>query len=79
MTFTLQPDDQMVPVPFNVTDDNIFEGAENIILLLSLPSDSRARLGDVIRTTISISDNEGIQESYDSYFLLTSACIQIPI
>ena len=62
MTFTLQPDDQMVPVPFNVTDDNIFEGAESIILLLSLPSDSRARLGDVIRTTISISDNEGIHK-----------------
>jgi len=60
MTFTLQQDEQMVPVPFIVTDDNIFEGTETIIFLLSIPSNSRALLGAVISTTISIGDNEGI-------------------
>jgi len=60
MTFTLQQDDQMVPVPFTVIDDDTFEGTETIILSLSIPSNSRALLGAVTSTTISIADNEGM-------------------
>ena len=69
MTFTLQQDDQMVPVPFIVIDDNIFEGRETIILSLSIPSNSRALLGAVTSTTISIGDNEGIHQKVDFGFL----------
>ena len=62
MTVTLQQADQMVPVPFDVLDDNLFEGAENIILALSIPTNSRTMLGTNQTATISIADNEGIIE-----------------
>lgn len=60
MTITLLRDEQSVPVPLNITDDNILEGTETIILQLNLPTGSVARLGTTQLTTVIISDDEGI-------------------
>ena len=62
MIVTLQQADQMVSVPFDVIDDNVFEGRENIILSLSVPSNSRAMIGANQTADISIADNEGMMK-----------------
>lgn len=59
-TVTLLRDEQSVPVPLNITDDNILEGTETIILQLNQPTGSVARLGTTQLTTVIISDDEGI-------------------
>ena len=55
---TFQPEDTMAAVPINITDDEIPEGPETIILTLSTPSGTPAYNIGVQPATVTITDND---------------------